>query len=49
MADTIGQQQPVLLASDHVTHLFPMPNGNMMTVLDDITIRHSAKGKSFAS
>ncbi|HOV49893.1 MAG TPA: nitrate/sulfonate/bicarbonate ABC transporter ATP-binding protein [Candidatus Cryosericum sp.] len=38
MADTITEQQPVLLASDHVTHLFPMPNGNMMTVLEDITM-----------
>ncbi|MCX6063582.1 MAG: nitrate/sulfonate/bicarbonate ABC transporter ATP-binding protein [Caldiserica bacterium] len=31
-------QQSVLLSSENVTQLFPMPNGNMMTVLDSITM-----------
>jgi len=31
-------QQPVLLSSVDVSHRFPMPNGKMMTVLDNITM-----------
>ena len=31
-------QQPVLLSSENVTQLFPMPNGNMVTVLDNISM-----------
>jgi NitT/TauT family transport system ATP-binding protein len=31
-------QQSVLLSSENVTQLFPMPNGNMVTVLDNISM-----------
>ena len=31
-------QQPVLLSSENVTQRFPMPNGNMVTVLDNISM-----------
>jgi len=37
MMDPIDQQ-PVLLSSVDVSHRFPMPNGKMMTVLDNITM-----------
>lgn len=36
MGDSL--QQPVLLSSENVTQRFPMPNGNMATVLDNITM-----------
>ena len=36
MEDSV--QQPVLLSSENVTQRFPMPNGNMVTVLDNISM-----------
>jgi NitT/TauT family transport system ATP-binding protein len=37
MMDPVDQQ-PVLLSSVDVSHRFPMPNGKLMTVLDNITM-----------
>ncbi|HWQ21589.1 MAG TPA: ABC transporter ATP-binding protein, partial [Clostridia bacterium] len=36
MEDSV--QQPILLSSENVTQRFPMPNGNMVTVLDNISM-----------
>src|SRR5450756_378521 len=36
MEDSV--QQPVLLSSENVTQRFSMPNGNMVTVLDNISM-----------
>ena len=36
MEDSV--QQPILLSSEKVIQRFPMPNGNMVTVLDNISL-----------